>query len=321
MTELQIIEPPRAVLAQVRPVPTLHGAIREHLEELKSLGYSASFIEGTKASLRDFERWMGTKPLSRETALAYRHHLDGNPNWTGRTAALAWGRIKRFLEWLVIAGYTHIQIAKGIRTPEAKPSKNKKTALTEAHYRKIMELETNPSCQWMFRMMWHTGMALVDAAGLQWSEVDMETGTITRVRQKTSATDRPCIIPFERHGEFWEALVERAKFRESEMERWPNINGKEYVHPQVWVDYMQNRIQERWVRTTRPKLGPLFAGYGLHSFRRGFVTRLAKGGINPYVGCQITGHKDPKMFTHYNQHDPEFIRAEAERALTEARLR
>ena len=302
-------------------IPTLNRAIQEYISELRSMSHSESTIVGARTTLEMFELWLGKRPVSRETVLGFRHHLDTNPKWSGRTSGWRWSCASKFFDWLVIAGYTQVKIASGIRAPSAKPSKLKKRPIPDHVYQKIMEVETNETSRWMYCLMWHTGLAIGDAASLQWSEVDMDTATITRVRMKTGANDRPCIIPIHRPGELWSMLVERRRYMESERERYPNINGKEYVNPKAWIDWESQRIHNRWVFQTTKAAGIVGAGYSLHSFRRSFVSRMAKGGINPFVGCQITGHKDPKMFQHYVQTDPEFIRYEAERALSEASQR
>jgi len=302
-------------------IPTLNRAIQEYVAELKSMGYSDTVISGAETTLEMFELWLGKKSVSRETVIGFRHHLDNHPTWSGRTAGWRWGCAVKFLDWLVIGGYTQVKIASGIRAPSAKPAKYKKLPITEHTYRKIMDAETSPVSRWLYCLMWNTGMAVGDAASLQWDEVDMDTATITRVRMKTNATDRPCIIPVQRPGELWDMLVERDGFRESEEDRYPNINGKCYVHPKAWLDWESQRVHNRWVHKTTKAAGIVGAGLSLHSFRKGFVSRMAKGGINPFVGCQITGHKDPKMFQHYVQTDPEFIRYEVERALSEAAQR
>jgi integrase len=315
---LQVIEPaPVQVVARYR-VPSLHEAIEEYQAEQKAMGSR----KGSKnIAFRLLELHQAGRPISRESVLAFRNKLDTDPNYTGGTPQLYWSIVKGFLDWLVIAGYTKVKIASGIRPPSIKESKQARMALKEPHYRKIMEVETHPVMRYIYAMMWHTGMAVVDAVSLQIRELDLETATITRVRQKTAANDRPCIIPFPKVGELWDLLTERSTHWEGESDRWPNINGMEYVHPEAWLMYESQRVAMHWHRKTRPKLGLMFRHFGLHSFRRGFVTRLAEGGINPTIGCQVTGHRDPTIFQSYVQSNPETIRAEAERALTEASRR
>ena len=327
MTELTTATIPMQLVSSIpetaRPTnaPTLAQAGREYVEEMVATGYSKAMVAGAVRTLEIFELWLKGRQVSRSTALGFRAYLDTHPTWSGGTPAWHWGNLTRFLDWLVIAGYTQVKIASHIRAPSKKPAKHKKAALSEHVYRKIMDSEKSPVNRWLYLLMWHTGMAIGDAATLQWDEVDMGTATISRVRMKTKAEDRPCVIPVHRPGELWDALVERDKFRESEEDRYPNINGKCYVYPQAWLDWESHRVQNRWVRGTCRAAGIIGAGISLHSFRRGFITRMAKGGINPFVGCQITGHKDPKIFQHYVQTDPEFIRYEVERALTEAAQR
>lgn len=316
---LQVIEPAQVEVVEKYRVPSLREAIVEYMAERKAMGLSKASLNDLP--LRQLELHQAGRPITRESVLAFRNKLDTDPSLSGSTAQLRWSVVKGFLDWLVIAGYTRVKIANGIRPPSVKPSKQLRMALREPHYRKIMEVETHPIMRYIYTVMWHTGMALVDAVSLQIPELDMETATITRVRQKTSANDRPCIIPFHKVGELWELFTERATHWEGEEDRWPNINGNSYVHPEAWLMYESQRMAMHWHRKTRPKLGLMFRHFGLHSFRRGFVTRLAEGGINPTIGCQVTGHKDPTVFQTYVQSNPETIRAEAERALTEASQR
>lgn len=314
--ELIIVEPVPVQQVPKRPLVTLENMIHEYLQEMKIMGYAEQTHKNLGAALRTFQQWLGTRMLTRENLLEFRHHLDTHPKYHGGYAQLLWVQVQQFINWLVVAGYTRAKLTSGIRPPSKKAGRPQ-TAIAESHFPRIMEHAKTEVDRWLYTLLWNTGMAIGDASELQWDEVDMDTWTITRVRKKTASHDRPCVIPIPPVGDLADMLRVRATFRESEAGRWPNINGKEYVHPQAYLDVESARAKMRLTWTLK-KAGLSERGYTFHSFRRAYITRLAKGGINPFIGCRIVGHKDPKMFLHYSQNDPETIRAEAERALTQA---
>jgi hypothetical protein len=51
------------------------------------------------------------------------------------------------------------------------------------------------------------------------------------------------------------------------------------------------------------------------------VTKLVEGGVNPLIGCAITGHSNPSTFLAYATMDPERVREEMDRALQESAMK
>lgn len=64
-------------------------------------------------------------------------------------------------------------------------------------------------------------------------------------------------------------------------------------------NYYTVRSADAMLRRALSKLGLLDAGYSLHSFRRGFITRLHDKGIPIKTIQSLTGHKSLNMLSRY----------------------
>jgi integrase len=307
----ELVLEPLPPLREVVRMPSLFDLAKEFLAERRT-ELTESSLGRVGYCVKNLELFLAGRPLSRPNLLAYRDHLIRTREGAG--GGVEWAGVKQFCSWLVMAGYCRNSPANGIRPPPAKKPVFHPPVM-DREYRILLDHDKDPNSHWLYCLMFHTGMALVDAAGLLWEEVDMERWIIQKVRQKIRNYDKPCVIPVDPCGELATLIRDRATKRDKDRYLWPNMPNVEYVHPHAWLDVSNRRFIQR-MNGALNKSGLRARGFTPHSFRRGLITRLANGGINPLVGCQIVGHKDPKMFMSYVDRDPELIRESMGEALT-----
>lgn len=311
---------PAQIRRGVYELPPAHVVIGWYLAEKKG-AWTESTLLRTITSLKVFERWLNGRQLSRQTMVDYRDWLVGYRN--GGVTQIDWQICKAFIGWLVKNKWVEPNVIESISPP---PPKAPPPALPirQDHYDKLVNNpDVHPMVQWLVTVMWETGMALVDAMELRWREVDLKDMVITKARKKTKAFTRPCIIPVDPNGKLAKGLIEKEE-RAAHFERVIQAYRPEYKRAE-WVEPDAYRMREacRWARawTAARRTVGLSEDYTPHCFRRGFVTKLVEGGVNPIIGCAITGHSNPATFIKYATVDPGFVREEMERALSEAAMK
>ena len=311
--------PPQLPPSGEKRLPPAHVVIGWYLEEKKG-AWSDSTLARNVTGLKVFERWLNGRPLNRQRMVEYRDYLANYRN--GGVTQQEWVIAGGFIRWLVRNRWVDPSVIDSISPPPRKKPPER-PPIRDTHYQKLMEAPINPKVRWLVRLMHHTGLALVDAMGLKSEEVDLEQMVITKARQKTRAFTRPCIIPLDPNGELAQALLEQNERTLGEERRIqafrPHFKRSEYVDE----DAQRMREGNRWKRAWNEarELAGIDRKYSPHCFRRGFVTKLVEGGVNPVIGCSITGHSNPATFMKYATMDPERVREEMERALSEAAMR
>ena len=303
-----------------RSLPPAATVIGWYLDEKKG-AWTESTYARQRSGLKVFERWLNCRPLTREMVVAYRDYLAKERN--GGFYQLEWTIASSFINWLVRNRWVDPSIIDSISPPPPKKPLYR-PPIRDAHYEKLMaHPEVNPMVKWVATIMWATGMALVDAMELRWEDVDLERMVITKARRKTKAFTRPCIIPIDPAGELASGLIERnERSLAHEAARRvfrPDYKRDEWVEPDAYRMKLDNRWKRAWNKAR--ELCGIDKSYSPHCFRRGFVTKLVEGGVNPIIGCAITGHSNPSTFLRYATMDPENVRAEMDRAMAEANLK
>lgn len=304
----------------VYELPPAHVVIGWYLAEKKG-AWTESTISRTIAALKIFERWLNGRQLSRQTMVDYRDYLAAYRN--GGVTQIEWSICRSFIGWLVRNRWVEPNVIESISPPPPKRPPSR-PPIRDHHYQKLMDTKgVHPMVRWLVTVMWHTGMALVDAQELRWAEVDLERMVISKVRRKTKAFTRPCIIPVDPSGVLASELIrlnDKSLLDQERIRKFhPEFVRSEYVEP----DAARMREHSRWNNawTEARELAGISPEYSPHCFRRGFVTKLVEGGVNPLIGCAITGHSNPSTFLAYATMDPERVREEMDRALQESAMK
>ncbi|MGH9292117.1 MAG: tyrosine-type recombinase/integrase [Acidimicrobiales bacterium] len=140
-----------------------------------------------------------------------------------------------------------------------------------------------------------SGMRRGELCGLQWRDVNLDTGVITVVRSvwqagatwgvKGTKTDRERTVLIGRYGvdelKKWLAWCEKGKPVPG---HFVLSNGAEPVSP--------NHITERWAALSH-RAGVI--GVRFQDLRGDYVTQLIARGIDPRTAAQLVGHANPTM--------------------------
>lgn len=201
-----------------------------------------------------------------------------------------------FYRWMMRKGYVrtdHIQEMKRAAGPRRNLSPCQ--YITEEEYAKITRwLEShNRKYHWMnflVQVAWQTGMRISDICRLQWSQVDLEAGTITFVPWKTRV-QKPDPVVFPMLPEFksfligwrmvhggwrpatvpckpWDNAVCKTLCQMDRFNKWSPLKRMRH---RIWTECGIDTIKKT------------------HSFRHGFVTRMVNNGAIPSVVGSLTG--------------------------------
>lgn len=162
-----------------------------------------------------------------------------------------------------------------------------KESVTYEQYRHILKYYsrnyTDRDAMLYTMLLWHTGMASIDAHKLLWSSVDMQTGFISMKRSKTGV---PAFIPIVKTGELYLML------KEQQDRNLPGLHvSEENNHGYMREQYHRFALACRNAGLPR--------GQSAHAFRRAFITRLSKAGVDVYTLKRYSGHASVTQLLEY----------------------
>ncbi len=184
------------------------------------------------------------------------------------------------------------------------------------HRRKILNLENlatliveaDGELRCLFAIGMYTGLRLGDACTLQWEEVDLPLGVITRVPRKTAAETNNEPVTIAIHPALANLLMQAPTYADRKGPVLPEM-CEMYLHDKSAVSY---RVQEHFrkcgfetsseVGDNRCRKG---VDYGFHSLRSTFVTRTVQGVKKQRdealsIAGSMAGHTTTAMTARYN---------------------
>ena len=138
-----------------------------------------------------------------------------------------------------------------------------------------------------------TGWRRGELRGLQWAQVDWESG-VMRLERGTTKSGDPRQFPFAAHPRLL-AILRAQLERTRDCER---VTG----HLVPWVFHRAGRqvrgwYYDAWASATRKAGMP---GRLFHDFRRSAVRNLVRAGVSEQVAMTLSGHKTRSVFDRYN---------------------
>ncbi|MBP2422080.1 tyrosine-type recombinase/integrase [Microbacterium imperiale] len=124
-----------------------------------------------------------------------------------------------------------------------------------------------------------TGVRISEALGLDWTDVELDTGAVTIRKSKTEAGERTIVVP----AAVADVLRRRAVGPRHPVIVFPTPLGKRrdrHNTSGIWADARE-----------RLSLGP----YTFHSFRKTVATALDQAGLTPRDIAEYLGHADPSL--------------------------
>jgi integrase len=268
----------------------------------------------TRKSAREYVRLAmqrmteaGYSSFSHDSVTYLANHMAAK--YTRKTVELYKLLVRRFLHWLYRTGRTERTIGEHVRWGPGKFSPRPEP-FTAEEYHRLRAASAGTQFDWLCVLGWHTGMALIDACLLRWSEVDFHQCVIRKNREKTGV---PFIVPFQPEDDLGMALLARRAAT-------PNPDPMDYVEPDLGKGVMgpqdEGGIDGANGRTSRVAIkfhticrkAKIPKGKAYHCFRRSFISALANSNLNTAIASKMSGHNDPKIFAQYVTPDVESMR-------------
>lgn len=127
-----------------------------------------------------------------------------------------------------------------------------------------------------------TGSRISEALAIRWEDVDLEAGTVTIVKSKTTAGERTIRLPSNLVGLLGDRRVAGG----------PNTDN--VVFPSLLGRPRDSKAVMREWALARARLG-LPDGYTFHAFRKTVATALDQAGLTPRDIAEYLGHADPSL--------------------------
>ncbi len=179
----------------------------------------------------------------------------------------------------------------------------RKKSLTPSQYENLLAATEYESDMYdlLVTLAW-TGLRLIDATLMRWSEVDFKDNVITIAPQKTKRRQAKIVyIPM------FPAVLEVLNRRQS----GTVLNPAAFVFPELAAIYQRDKsVLSRQIGAVFTKAGMqtsiaqadrklALVRYGAHSFRHFFVSVASAAGMPSVMIKSITGHDTDSMLSHY----------------------
>jgi len=267
------------------------------------------------ASGRGLTTW---DQITAQTLLDYAAHLEAD-DYAYRTQYLELTTLKQAISWMTKKG--HLPADRRVDLPLEKAQGTDTYCWREEEVTAMLEhCRAQPELAWLAGVLLAlstTGLRISELAGLRWSDIDLDGGTIRLVDETGSA---------RRRGK--KAKADARTLKSGRGRTFPIQDDLRPVlqilprHPDgaVFHGPRGGRLKPDVVRRVliRDVLGPLagrfatpadevgFADGRLHSFRHFFCSLCANRGVSQRVVMRWLGHKDSRMVEHYyHLHDDE----------------
>ena len=134
---------------------------------------------------------------------------------------------------------------------------------------------------------WYGGLRMNDVAPLEWSELDMETGVVDLIQQKTWRNPRRVVFPIPDDVRPW-------------IEQAPRTDH--YVWPEAAAMYLGQRpeLYEEFREILGKAEVKVRKGVGFHGLRASHVTVLRDNGVPMDTIRESVGHSTQQMTQLYN---------------------
>ena len=154
----------------------------------------------------------------------------------------------------------------------------------------------------------YTGARLQDVANMRWSAVDLGAKTIRFFPMKTPGKE--VMIPL--HSTLEDHLLSIAGNDSPTAFLFPALAGRKPGGAHGLSMTFANLMGKAGIATgaARPRSagGRAISHLSFHSFRHGFNSAMANGGVSQEIRQKLTGHSSPEMNKNYTHHELEPLR-------------
>jgi integrase len=293
-----------------RTTVTVSEMLQAYLAHCKRVGRTQSTIESYQYSMTRVPTALGSLPLTQLTS----HHLDTlygdlaerlGDNTIRQTHAILTAALEQALKW----GWIEDNPAKGATAPGRHRPKRKALALTDiarmvaaASTPRKNETDGDVVLAMAIAMAALTGARRGELCGMQWSDIDPATCSITIERQWVPGKGGQYLAPPKSEdgvrlivlGQLGLGLIERYRDIMREMLR---------REPEGWLLSYDAGATPLRAKALGQAIAGLGKGLGLdvttHSFRRVSATQLVAAGIDVDTAARRMGHTKEVMLASY----------------------
>lgn len=281
--ELQLVKGERPLLPDTS-VELLLDKYKTHLETRPYAERTLSRISNFHNNLKSFFEANGINKIANvtfdviEQYLITRTKID---NVKPKTANMELGYIRAMFEYAISLGY--VKINPSVKIKRFKETKKPPRFFTEDELEAIF---SNPGDHEVYYMLLlHTGLRAGDTAHLTWGNVDLDSGFIRVMMEKT---DIVVTIPIS--DQLRKCLLDQ-----------PMTDGK--LFHDLDTDSLRRKPRRHLVKVLKEAKMDT-RGVGLHTFRHTFASRLIMAGVPLIQICKWLGHKDIGMTQVYAHLEP-----------------
>jgi integrase len=186
-----------------------------------------------------------------------------------------------------------------------------KGMFTTDQVRDLIANAKSPEWRGAIIMGFYTGARLRDVANMTWNSIDLAARTIRFVPQKTKRTQKQVVIPI--HPELHETLLEIAGQDNPNAPLFPSLarkgtGGAHGLSESFKAIMNKAGIKDEVARPRKGDKGRAISRLSFHSFRHGFNSMMANGGVAQEIRQKLTGHASAEMNAHYTHHEIESLR-------------
>jgi integrase len=286
-----------------------HWAMTEHSKTM-----AASTRVNIDRSIRQFDEWLAGRAIHPDHLQEFVNHLHADGYAPARiklVVTIIRKIIKRVERTTGVPFLTFVDVK--FPPEQAK----ERTILTPQDYQKISDACKQFEERVVFALMWHCGLACVDACLLKFESVRLDQCMIVGFRGKTQTEFR---IPFDQGSEIHRLLEEAVAGRARRLAIMNDEYNRTYLLPDAAVRYRAGGFRDA-VKSIFKRSGVVMPkGELSHAFRRTYCTAIANSGMHPSLGMKATGHSSFASFHGYVRPDDGAIREGISKAMAKREI-
>ncbi|MBN2640787.1 MAG: site-specific integrase [Victivallales bacterium] len=151
-----------------------------------------------------------------------------------------------------------------------------------------------------------TGLRFKDCCLMKWRNIDLTTGIIRVIPEKTKKNKNFVNVPI--HNRLMEQLKAALEWKINEFVLPECAKRYSYNQSGLYKDTKRVIDYSMWAEPQKDRRPPSMPGYTFHSLRHTFVSICANAGVPLSVVQEIVGHGNPAMTKYYTHVGTESLR-------------